>query len=251
MKLKKLIFYIMFGSLLVPAFSGVKFGAAEINEKDEIVYTVSHNIPGTVSYSALLTATISDGVLGSEPQMITCFPEKMEMLDGGAILQIRNRYGSAWLNTKTNEFNWKTYSSSIPLNSMRLAPMSVSPDGKWFCYCEKTGYATGKLILESVDRNKKMILDEKSSFSYESVPVKWLSDSSVFVYAKNGKIYFCNPDAVLKGVEVSEEYRCIGEGTINAVNWADGKFLIYIDRDLVYRINARELYTLGLYSNVI
>ena len=251
MKLKKLIFYIMFGSLLVPVFSGVKFGAAEINEKDEIVYTVSHNIPGTVSYSALLTATISDGVLGSEPQMITCFPEKMEMLDGGAILQIRNRYGSAWLNTKTNEFSWKTYSNSIPLNSMRLAPMSVSPDGKWFCYCEKTGYATGKLILESVDRNKKMILDEKSSFSYESVPVKWLSDSSVFVYAKNGKIYFCNPDAVLKGVEVSEEYRCIGEGTINAVNWADGKFLIYIDRDLVYRINARELYTLGLYSNVI
>ncbi|MBQ5999041.1 MAG: hypothetical protein IJL70_06180 [Treponema sp.] len=252
MKLKSLFFYaILTCSVFSPAFSGIKFGAAEINDKDEIVYTVSHTIPGTVSYGSLFTAKISNGVLGSEPEMVTCFPEKMEMLSGGAILQIRNRYGIAWLNTKTREFSWRTYTPSIPLNSMRLAPMSVSPDGKWLCYCEKTGYASGRLILESVERNKKMVLDEKSGFSYETVPVKWLSDSSVFVYAKGGNIYFCNPEAMVKGVEVSEEYRQIGAGTINAVNWADGKYLIYIDRDLVYRINAKELYTLGLYSNII
>ncbi|MCR5494880.1 MAG: polysaccharide deacetylase family protein [Treponema sp.] len=250
-KLKRLFVILTLSFSISALYAGIRFGDAEINEKDEIVYTISHKLPGTISYSSLFTASIKNGVLASEPKMITCFPEKMEMLSDGHFLQIRNRYGTAWLNTQTKEVNWKKYTSSIPLNSMRLAPMSVSPDGKWLCYSEKTGYASGKLILESVEKNKRIVIDEKSSFSYENVPVKWLSDSSVFVYAKEGVIYFCNPDAMVRGVEVAEEYRQIGPGTINAVNWADGKYLIYIDRDLVYRINAKELYTLGLYSNVI
>lgn len=253
MKLKEsafFVFFILFFSVGL-CHAGIKFGDADINEKDEVLYTVRHELPGTISYRSLFKADIKNGVMSGDPEMVTCFPEKMEMLANGSILQIRNRYGIAWMNTKTKEFNWRKFTTKIPLNSMRLAPMSVSPDGKWLCYSEKTGYATGRLILESVERDKKIVLDEKSSFSYESIPVKWLSDSSVFVYAKDGNIYFCNPDALMRGVEVSEEYRLICEGTINAVNWADGKYLIYIDRDLVYRINAKELYTLGLYSNII
>ncbi len=249
--LKRILFIFVSLFSVSAVFAGIRFGDAEINENDQIVYTIRHELPGTMSYGSLFTASIKNGVLGSEPKLLTCFPEKMEMLYGGAFLQIRNRYGTAWMNIRTKEIEWKNYSPEIPLNSMRLAPMSVSPDGKWLCYSEKTGYATGRLILESVEKEKKIVIDEKSSFSYETVPVKWLSDSSVFVYTKNGAIYFCNPDAMIRGVEVAEEYRKIGDGTINAVNWADGKYLIYIDRDLVYRISAKELYTLGLYSNII
>ncbi len=35
------------------------------------------------------------------------------------------------------------------------------------------------------------------------------------------------------------------------MNWTDGKFLVYIDSDLVYKISSKELYTLGLYSGII
>lgn len=249
--LKKSLFVAALMLASLSCFAGIKFGDADINQDDEILYTVKHDIPGTNSYRSLFKAKIKDGKLDGEPALLTCFPEQMELLAGGTILQIRNRYGTAWLNTITKSITWKKYSGEIPLNSMRLSSMNVSPNGEWLCYTEKTGYASGKLYLENVNSGKKFLLDEHSAFNYDSVPVKWISDSSVLVYAKNGNIYFCNPAAVARGVEVAEEFRRIGPGSINSVNWVSGRYLMYIDSDLVYKISAKELYTLGLYSGII
>lgn len=237
--------------LCTQVFAGIKFGDADINQNDEILYTVKHDIPGTSSYRSLFRAKIVNGEISKAPEILSCFPEQMELISGSSIIQIRNRYGTVWYNTITKSFVWKESRTGIPLNSMRLAKTSVAPGGNWICYTEKTDYATGKLWLENVNTGKKFLLDGKSSFAYESVPVKWISDGSILVYQKNNTIYFCNPDAVGRGVEVSEEFRKIGPGTINSVNWVDGRYLIYIDADLVYKINSKELYTLGLYSGII
>lgn len=232
-------------------FAGIKFGDADINQNDEILFTVRQEFPGAFSYRSLFKAKIEDGAVSGTPVMVSCFPEQMELLSGGKILQVRNRYGTAWIDTSVKSVEWKKYSPEIPVNSMRLSKVSVSPDGEWICYSEKDGFATGKLFLKNVNSSRKICLDEKTSFSYENVPVKWASDSSVMVYAKNGNVYFCNPSAVARGVEVDEKFRRIGPGTINSVNWTDGKFLVYIDSDLVYKISSKELYTLGLYSGII
>lgn len=232
-------------------FAGIKFGDADINRNDEILYTVRQEIPGAFSYRSLFKGKIKDGMLSGAPALVSCFPEQMELLGGGKILQVRNRYGTAWIDTAEKSIEWKKYSPEIPVNSMRLSKISVSPDGEWICYTEKTGYATGKLFLKNINSLKEICLDENSSFSYENVSVKWAGDSSAMVYAKNGNVYFCNPSAVLRGVEVDEKYRKIGPGTINSVNWTNGKYLVYIDSDLVYKISSKELYTLGLYSGII
>ena len=71
------------------------------------------------------------------------------------------------------------------------------------------------------------------------------------IYEKNGAVFFCNPDAVLRGVEIDERYRKIGRGSINSVHWASSKYLAYVDDYLLYKINTKELYTLGLYSGII
>ena len=71
------------------------------------------------------------------------------------------------------------------------------------------------------------------------------------IYEKNGAVYFCNPDAVLRGVEIDERYRKIGRGSINSIHWASSKYLAYVDDYLLYKINTKELYTLGLYSGII
>lgn len=251
MKLKKSIFSFLLILAGFSSFAKIKFGEADINQNDEILYTIKNELPGTYVYRSLFKAKIKNGEINENPALLTCFPEQMERLCGGSIIQIRNRYGIAWLNMSSASLEWKEYSSKIPVNSMRLSKMNTSPDGEWICFTEKTGYATGKLYLKNVNSGKVFLLDENASFNYENVPVKWLSDSSVMVYAKNGNIYFCNPSAVSRGVEVSEEFRKIGPGTINSVNWADGKYLVYIDSDLVYRISSKELYTLGLYSGII
>lgn len=232
-------------------FAGIKFGDADINKNDEILYTIRQEIPGVFSYRSLFKAKIEDGAVSGEPALISCFPEQMELLGGGKILQVRNRYGTAWIDLSAKSVEWKKYSAEIPMNSMRLSKVSVSPNGEWICYAEKNGYATGKLFLKNINSSKEICLDENSSFNYENVSVKWSADSSVLVYAKNGNVYFCNPSAVARGVEVDEKFRKIGPGTINSVNWTGGKFLVYIDSDLVYKISSKELYTLGLYSGII
>lgn len=251
MKLKKSFFVIFLIFTSFSLFAKIKFGDADINKNDEILFTIKNELPGTYVYRSLFKAKIKDGTISGKPELLTCYPEQMERLFGGSTIQIRNRYGIAWLNLASKTFEWKDYSGEIPVNSMRLSKMNVSPNGEWICFTEKTGYATGKLYLKNAKSGKQFLLDDNASFNYENVPVKWLSDSSVMVYAKNRNIYFCNPSAVSRGVEVSEEFRKIGPGTINSVNWADGKYLVYIDSDLVYRINSRELYTLGLYSGII
>lgn len=232
-------------------FAGIKFGDADINNNDEILYTIRQEIPGAFSYRSLFKAKIENGAVNGEPALISCFPEQMELLCGGKILQVRNRYGTAWIDTATKSVEWKKYSAEVPVNSMRLSKVSVSPNGEWICYAEKNGYATGKLFLKNINSSKEICLDENSSFNYENISVKWSADSSVLVYAKNGNVYFCNPSAVARGIEVDEKFRKIGPGTINSVNWTGGKFLVYIDSDLVYKISSKELYTLGLYSGII
>lgn len=248
---KRMIFQLGLFFASFYCFAGIKFGDADINKNDEILYTIRQEIPGVFSYRSLFKAKIEDGAVSGEPALISCFPEQMELLGGGKILQVRNRYGTAWIDLAAKSVEWKKYSAEIPMNSMRLSKVSVSPNGEWICYAEKNGYATGKLFLKNVNSSKEICLDENSSFNYENVSVKWSADSSVLVYAKNGNVYFCNPSAVARGVEVDEKFRKIGPGTINSVNWTGGKFLVYIDSDLVYKISSKELYTLGLYSGII
>ena len=119
------------------------------------------------------------------------------------------------------------------------------------CYVKKSGIAKGKLILENTQAGNKIELCDEILFSYDKVPVKWSDDGSILIYEKNDGVYFCSPDALGRGVEVEERYRKIGRGTINSVEWASDKYLVYIDDYIVYRINSKELYTTSLYSGII
>ena len=229
-------------------FAGIKFENGDINKNDEILFTVQQDIPGTFKYSTLVKTSVQNL---SETELFTSFPEQMELLDGGKILQLRNRYGISHIDLKTGRFQWRFQKKNIPVVSSRLSSCAVSPDGKWMCYFQKTGWATGFLILEDTKTGKRKTIDSKAHFNYDTVPVKWSEDSSIFVYEKGDSVYFCSPEGFLKGFEVSENFRKIGSGSINSVNFAGGKYLIYIDGDLIYRIGVKEMYTTGLYSQII
>ena len=139
----------------------------------------------------------------------------------------------------------------MPENIVPVVPYAASPDGKYFCRIERTSLYSGNLTLVSTQTGKSSVLCEGVLNSYEDLPVKWSPDSTVLIYEKNNGVYFCNPDAVLRGVEIDERYRKVGRGTINSVYWASSKFLAYVDDYLLYKINTKELYTLGLYSGII
>ena len=113
-------------SASLPAFAGISFGSPDLNGSDEVLFSVRQTLPGTVSYRSLFYVSLRDGQPASEPQVLTCYPEQMELLCGGSILQIRNRYGRARYSLDTEQLEWAERTSGMPLNSMRLSPRSVS-----------------------------------------------------------------------------------------------------------------------------
>lgn len=244
-------FFLIVLTAEAPVFAGIQFGGGDINKNDDVLFTVRHTIPGLCSYRTLFTINVKDSPSKHFPQILTCYPEQMEVLDGGKLIQIRNRYGTAHFSTEKRTVVWNRTVSAIPETSCRTAPVSVSGNGKWFCFVDKKNYASGALTLCSIESGRQFVLDENALLSNTTVPVKWQDGGQILLYEKNGTVYFCNPEAMDKGTEVSEEYRKIGKGSVESVNWANGKYLIYIDGDIVYRINSKELYTLGLYSGII
>jgi len=235
---------------VLPLGAGVSFGNADLNDKDEILFTVRRDFPGTPSYRSLFYAKLVNGAPAESPRALTCYPERMELLSHGRVLQIRNRSGTARYSFETDTLEWTEQTHTIPLDSMPLFPRAVSPDGVWSCFVVKTGFAEGTLMFENSATGRRTALDPHASVSYDSLPVKWAPDSSLVLYAKDGTVCFCSPDALFRGVEIDEAYREIGPGSIDSVCWAGGS-VFYIDGDMLYKINVKELYTTGLYSAVI
>lgn len=248
MKNLKKILSAVFFSISFCAFSEISFENPEINSQDKILFTIKQSITGSPAYS---TAFSADAKTLLPAKILTCYPEKMELLSKGSVLQVRNRWGTARYSFSDSTLSWTSRADSIPETAQILSPQIASPDGKWLCYIKKTGIAEGELILKNASTLQETVLDKNAQPNYEKIPVKWNSDSTIFVYEKNGNVYFCEPKAAFQKVQLAEKFRLIGRGNINSVCWANSKNLIYIARDLIYRISSNELYTRGLYSSVI
>lgn len=247
MKLKSL----MAAVLLTAAFSvysEISFETPDLNSDNKVVFTVNQKVAGSPSYR---TAFMADVQKPEEFKILTCYPERMELLSKGAVLQVRNRYGTARYSSADGSLAWISHSDVIPVESIRQVPYSVSPDGKWICYLKKTGSASSELILKNASTLAEKILVKNAAFQTNKVPVCWAPDSSIVIYEKDGQIFFCDPKAEFGYIQLTEDFRKIGNGTINSICWSGNKTLIYLDRDLVYTINSNELFTRGLYSNMV
>jgi hypothetical protein len=232
-------------------FAGTSFDAPQINKTNDVLFTITHNQPGEISYSSLALANVATD---APPRLLTCFPEKLETLQGGAVLQMRNRYGTVRYSFSTNSPTPLIVNDALPQNPVRLGEMAVSPDGKWLCFIKKTAAAHGSLILRSTSESaglSDIVLAENIDFSFTRVPVKWSPDSAVLVYEHGGKLLFLRTADVERKTILDEQYRTIGRGLITSVSWASAKNLIYIDKDLVYSIPTLELYTRALYASFV
>ena len=244
----KLFKAIVFFTVAFCVSAEIQFEKAELNPQDKILFSVKRNVSGSPAYS---TVFLGDAKDFSSTKILTCYPEKMEMLSKGAVLQIRNSWGTARWSVADSNLSWISKKEEIPVTGELQIPQSVSPDGKWLCYIKKNNFAAGELILKNASTMQETVLNSQASFDSEKVPVQWSPDSSSLLYEKDGTVYFCEPKALFQKVQLSEDFRKIGRGSISNVCWANSKTIVYIDRDLIYRVNAGELYTRGLYSSVI
>ncbi|MBQ1661231.1 MAG: polysaccharide deacetylase family protein [Treponema sp.] len=229
----------------------VAFEVLDLNDDSQLLFSVRQNVPGTPEYKSLFIGKLGKTSVEKEPELITCFPEEMEILDGGRTIQLRNRYGTARYSMDTSSLRWTEKAKKIPVEYAHTGSACESPDGKWVCYVEQKNHGSGKLVLQQVSTGKVLVLAERIPFTYGSLPVKWAPDSACLLYENSGSVYFATPDAMFRGISISEDLRKIGNGTINSVQWTPGGNIFYISSDIVYRIQENELYTRGLYSALV
>lgn len=232
-------------------FSKISFDKLDLNKNDELLFTVCNESTGIAKYNALLTVKIPSDKSDFVPQCASFYPEQMELLDNGKILQIRNIYATAKYDVLNKKLTSESVVKKLSEKPLPLLPYSVSFDGAWYCYLKKTSFLTADLILKDVTANSEYVLSKNVKMNYEKVPVKWSPEKNLLLYEKNGNVYFCNPSAIQGNVEIDEKYRKIGRGAIDSANFASSKYIIYADDSLLYKINTKELYTLGLYSEIL
>ncbi|OJF77555.1 MAG: hypothetical protein BKP49_00790 [Treponema sp. CETP13] len=240
----------------------LSFSGLDLNSNNELLFSAKTS-SGLYTWNNLYRATLINekneiAASKEDPTLLTCFPLKMDVFLEGRFLQIRNNDG-VFLYSKNKKTLEKISSSSSlhnsPQNSAKirdnLANISVSPNGKWICYFERTSPAKGKVLLSNTSTGGKFILAENAEFSFEEIPVIWCPDSSFVVYEKEGHLYFVNPKDAFAENLIDEKYRSIGPGNIGNVKWASSKKLVYISHDLVFSIMTNELYTRALYSELV
>lgn len=234
-----------------PSFAKISFADLALNSNDMLLFSAQHESFGTDSYKALFCVQLDAQGIKKNPSLLTCFPEKMELVNGGKELQIRNRYGTARYYTEENALRWLSSASEIPSGYKRMAAQLASPDGRYLCSVRQTENARGQLVLSDCRTQEEIVIDGLSVSGGDSVQAKWAPDSKVLLYEKNGSVFFVMPDAAFKKLCISESYRKIGSGSIRSVQWTEQGSIMYISGDIIFCIDENELYTRGLYASLI
>ena len=247
----------IFGSLLIFAllpsmiFGAVHFSSVDLNSQNTVLFTVSADNPWNPHYEALFQSSTD----GSRVQILSCFPERMELLENGATLQIRNWFGTARFSAENHALVWSSktpvFDKGEPLVYNPPDLHLSSPDGNWSLYLRKTDVARAELLLVDEQDDIQTILAENVPYDTQTVPAKWAKDSSFFVYQKDGKVLFAEPSMFFQKTQIDEKYRTLGVGSINCVYWVPNGSLVFASGRDLFSIPKNELYTRSLYSSVV
>lgn len=251
MKYKLIFGFAILASVSIPSFSKIRFCEYDLAGSDSLIFTKENDYTGNITYKTLYNVKLMEKEVKGQPEPLTCFPDRMEVLDGGKKLQIRNASSTAWYNFSTQSMEWKNIDSNILSTARHSFSMSTSPDGKFSCYIKNLEEGKSCLIICDNMTGAEKVLVESVTTAGEDADVKWAPDSKAVLYEKNGSIYFVTPQAIFKNYDIPETYRKIGKGTIESVQWTLDKRILYIDGDVVYSIEENELYTRGLYNTVV
>ena len=245
---KFLLSSILFSFLAFNAVSEISTGSLNVNDRNQALFTLRHDFAGSIPYSTLF---IKDIESSGEPVPLTCYPEKMELMEKGCRIQIRNRYGRAEYDFHKRKLEWKERVDAIPENAVNLTPENISADGKYLTGIKRVSMFQGILYIKELSTGKETIIDPDAFVSMSRLPAKYSPDGSKLIYEKKGNLYYCIPEAMFTNMQLDEKYRKIGPGFIDCIEWNSKDSFTYIDRDLVYRIDSNELISLGVYSSFL
>lgn len=260
--MKKIFYSLLILFLALPLSAQVRFVDSDLNGAHNLLFSaeIKNGIHEWKNlYKSDIDTDINSVQAGiNQPQLLNCFPEKLDSLRGGKFLQIRNADGVFIYNDAKEILERVSVNDSLSPSPARaaktqdnLTETALSPDGNWICYLKKKSPSTAALVLSSVVTGQTKILVDTADFSFTNIPVLWSPNSDVLIYENKGHIYFIDPKNAFDFSLAEDKFRHIGEGSIANIVFASAKKLLYINHDLIFSIATNELYTRSLYSSIL
>ena len=186
-------------------------------------------------------------------QQLSAFPEKMELLGNGQVLQIRNAFGAMRLSLPGSLPmpipGLPSFAEKSSGTSGRAEAMASSADGRWILYLEPVSPAYGDLFMLDALSGAKTLVTSRLERPEEFFPASWSPDSRLFVYEREGKLYYYMAGS--QATPVNEQNRLIGDGTINSISWGRGGDFFYLSGSTLYQVRGAELVTRALYADFL
>jgi peptidoglycan/xylan/chitin deacetylase (PgdA/CDA1 family) len=240
---------LLFSFSLSPAWAKVNFSDPDLAEDDRLLFRAASSGGGAVSQDSLFVSRLSElSIL-----QLTAFPEKMDLLEGGRTVQIRNAFGvmrlpvAGGLPSPVPGFG--SFSGRNPVPGGRAEELAASADGRWILVIDPVSPAYGNLVMADVRSGEKIFVAARVERPEKIFPACWSPDSRVFVYARGGKLYYYTVNSAAG--QVDEKFRLIGEGTPNSVSWGRGGDFFYVRGSTVYRVRGAELFARALYADFL
>jgi peptidoglycan/xylan/chitin deacetylase (PgdA/CDA1 family) len=228
----------------------VSFGGLDLSDDNRLLFRADSVQTGSLPQNALFISRLTDLAL----TQVTAFPERMELIANGRIIQVRNAFGALRIplagGLPQAVTGFPSFVSGKVITGGRVEDMAASQDGRWLLYVEPVTHAYGDLILVDTQGGEKKTVARNVERPADQFPACWSPDSRVFVYSHQGKLYYytVNPPQT---AAVDERYRLIGEGGINAVSWNRNGDFFYLKGSTVFRVRGSELFARTLYSDFL
>lgn len=272
-------------ALAVSVSGQVSFEGLDLNRSSELLFSAVAEVPQFGEYHTLFLADIP----GAELRQLTFYPERITILGNSGTIQLQNRFGvfrSTAVDSVLGAFDeegasgdesggegedepddglspprpdlffepvgtFPAFVNGEDIQTGKIMGIDASPDGRFLSYLSPTSPGYGDLKLYDIVRNTEVLISRRVELSVDRAPLRWSGDSSFFVYARDGELFYYSIRQYTAGRTLSEQLRKIGTGTIESVRWDDGNTLYYVRGSLVYRTSGLEFFTRSLYQDLL
>ena len=239
-----LFFAILFSaSGFFPLYALINFSSLDISSDNRLLFKLEHYGAGT--QETLFLSNIEDRSI----RQMTTVPERMDLIDGGRILQIQNALGTTRVSSRGGFLVSMEGFPRTAVYDARVNETLVSPNGRWILSLLPDTGAYGTLVLSDVTSGNTVTIATDIERPDRGFPASWSPDSRVFVYARHERLYYFNVN--FGAAVIDERFRLVGEGTINSIAWDKDSDFFYLSGSLIYRVRTTELFTRALYSSFI
>ena len=248
--MKRSVAFLVLGLSACAVWAELEYKGLDLGKDNSLLFSARVELPGEGGYDTLFASDLA----GTGATQLTVYPELVSLIEGGARLQVQNRFGlfrsDRSLSGLAPVAGYPAFSRGSAVRQGRLIPCATSPDGAYVLSIVPTSPAYARLVLFSVAKGTESVVATKIGYSIQTFPARWSPDSRNFAYAKDGSIYYYSVDQFSGGRVLDEDYRRIGEGRIQNARWASDGSLFYIKGNALFRILPAEFFTQALYRGV-